>query len=566
MMRPLAVAVHHGFVALALVLLSASGSLRAQEARDQLIRSAETAYEEFETGRALDLLQAAIDPTVGPADSLWAHGVHLLAQIYIEEGEEQLATPWLRWAARLSPDMVVGRALFLPEVLAASEAARRFAGRPGPGDAVTVTSWEWSRGRPEAEGRVRIQPSPLPVPVQVLVQGRVVRPGQSVTLPPGSYDIQAAGEGYRSARVTRELLPGITTVLSFNLTPVAVAVADTVLPDAVESASIGKLARLSVQRFGTEAACASGFVVGADGVVLTTYQAIRGAESVEVAFSDGTRIRSGIAIAAHDVANDVAVVKLPARRADSLVLAREVVPGQYAWALGFPDCGEATATRLRIGPGGEGPGGLQLIDAPAGAELGGPVINQAGAVVGIGTGSMTAVPASRARTVLASAGRNIAARQLRTLGEVARQENHIYGSVAISATLAGATAQITPLESWHWPDLAHTALLPLTYAGPMGRYQLEMTLAGQVRHRSEFLIRPGSLERLTVSPDVLPEPQIAVQPSGGGGFPWPIALLGIAGAGAAVAVLAGGGGGDGPINGPTNGPTTGSITFFFPNP
>ncbi len=190
------------------------------------------------------------------------------------------------------------------------------------------------------------------------------------------------------------------------------------------------------------------------------------------------------------------------------------------------------------------------------------------AVIGIGTGSMLAVPASLASAVLTPARRNIASRQLRALGEVARQENHIYGSVAISATLAGATAHITPQEPWHWPELAHSGLLPLTYSGPMGRYQLAMTQAGQVRHRSEFLIRPGLLERLTVSPDVLPPPQIAVQPSGGGGFPWPIALLGIAGAGAAVAVLAGGGGGgDNGLQNGLNGPEgTGGITISVPNP
>jgi len=40
-----------------------------------------------------------------------------------------------------------------------------------------------------------------------------------LSLPAGSYEIEARASGYRPAKITREVLPGITTVLVFMLQP-----------------------------------------------------------------------------------------------------------------------------------------------------------------------------------------------------------------------------------------------------------------------------------------------------------------------------------------------------------
>ena len=150
-------------------------SLSAQT-RDELIRQAQQHYDNFETEPALNNLKAALDPTRGPRDWLWGHAVHLLAQIYVEENNPGLAQSWLRWAMRLNPNMRVDEALFLPEVIDASDEARQFArSTASAGDSVAETTWDWALGRTiQNAGQIRIQPSGLTAPVRVLVGGRQI--------------------------------------------------------------------------------------------------------------------------------------------------------------------------------------------------------------------------------------------------------------------------------------------------------------------------------------------------------------------------------------------------------
>ena len=113
------------FVLAAFLCFMLAGASRATaQDRGELIRQAEEFYQNFQTEPALNNLRAALDPTRGQLDSIWAHGVHLLAQIYYEQGDTAQASTWLRWAFRADPTIRVDRAKFLPEVLALSEAAR----------------------------------------------------------------------------------------------------------------------------------------------------------------------------------------------------------------------------------------------------------------------------------------------------------------------------------------------------------------------------------------------------------------------------------------------------------
>ncbi|MBI1968182.1 MAG: hypothetical protein HYS40_09340 [Gemmatimonadetes bacterium] len=201
--------------------LGVPGRLAAQVTRDGLIRDAAKAYQNFETARALELLNAALDPGRGPPDSVWGYGLQLLAQILIEDGQAGSARAWLRWAFRFAPELKIDTLTFVPEVVAAARVARD-AVRGIPGDQVTETSWRWpARPTGDTLGQLQIKTSALPVPINVLVPGRgLVRSGETLVLPAGSYELQAAAEGYLTARVTREILPGVTTVLAFNLTRV----------------------------------------------------------------------------------------------------------------------------------------------------------------------------------------------------------------------------------------------------------------------------------------------------------------------------------------------------------
>ena len=214
------------FAGLAIVLVLAAPTQISAQDRDQQIRQAQAHYDDFETARALTLLESALVPEEGPRDSLWAHGVHLLAQIHMEEGDEDVARSWLRWARRLVNDMPLDELVFLPEVLAASQAARAYVlAVPDPTGNVVATSWRWTTGSvSEGEGRLQVRSADPDATLTVSVGNRPSVPlGSEVGLATGSYVVTARADGQPSVRLEREVLPGVTTVVTFNLAPVVVA-------------------------------------------------------------------------------------------------------------------------------------------------------------------------------------------------------------------------------------------------------------------------------------------------------------------------------------------------------
>ena len=95
---------------------------------------------------------------------------------------------------------------------------------------------------------------------------------------PGTYEIQVSASGYLPARISREVLPGATLTLSFQLT--SAAIVSGTITESARQAVYRSTAALSVTRFGTPApACAAGTVTGGR-LLLTSYSAIRGAESL----------------------------------------------------------------------------------------------------------------------------------------------------------------------------------------------------------------------------------------------------------------------------------------------
>ncbi|MFC1640251.1 trypsin-like peptidase domain-containing protein [Gemmatimonadota bacterium] len=570
-----------GVLALLLVFSLGIPSV-ANAQRDELIRNAMQAYDDFETETALGLLKVAVNPAVGPTDSVWAAGIQLLSQMLIEEGQDSLATVWMRWAVRTAPNMRVDRVTYLPEVVDAYESARRVVGTEGPGDAITRTSWEWDAGFGEEMGALDLRATGMGAPISVEVVGiGVVGTGSPVRLRPSSYTVRASAEGYLETEVTREVLPGIVTVLDFNLTSViAASLPDSVIADDAEASALRHLGRLRVTRFGSEPSCGAGVFVGSDGLFLTTYRAIRGAESLEVRLSDGTEISDGISVAAYDT-DGVAVLQLPRSVGDSLEVTDGPDNSQYVWALGYPNCGTATVSASRVA--GQPAGGVRLSDSLAFGDQGGPLVDQMGSVVGLTTGGFAAVPADRAMASLDEARSNIRSQRLLSLLEVAETERHRYGAVSISSDLRGSVVRISPLESWHWQDAGGGGPLPLSFSGPMGRYRIQMLMGSQVRRTEEFTLNPAVTETLALLGQIAVETPGETQASvrdGGGGFPVAIvALIGLAGAGAAVGLLAGGGGGgtdpntcptgqrwDGTRCVPITTVTTGGIIISIPNP
>jgi len=209
------------------LLLSVMGaaSLRGQDPRDAMVARA---FNEFDAARRLQLLMSALNPTSGPPRGAWPVGVQLLAQTLIEDRQDSVAVVWLRWAVRLSPDLQPDTVQFLPRVVSAYRSARDFVMTSrSPDDSLATTTWLWpAQQTGDRTGRLQIASSSLASPMQVDVRGvGPVAAGGAIPLGPGSYQIKASASGYDSARVTREVLPGVTTVIEFHLRSTAPQIA-----------------------------------------------------------------------------------------------------------------------------------------------------------------------------------------------------------------------------------------------------------------------------------------------------------------------------------------------------
>lgn len=574
------------FLTLLLLAFGGGTALSAQARNDRIAQ----AFEEFDPARQAELLRGALNPAEGPADSMWFRGVQLLAQILIEQGREAEASVWLRWAFRLAPNASIDSVNFLPDVVRAAVAARSAAAAGSPGEAVARVSWQWSApGAGEGRGMLRVESPAMSRPVRAFIAGvGTTESGRTMIVAPGTYEIQAAAEGYLATQLRREVLPGVTTILTFNLNPVQPvappvvqqpvtppraeppAAAPAVLSADARAAVNRQIVPITVQRFGAPPSCVTGAFVGREGLVLTTYAGIRGAEAVELEMTGGRRVSAEVRVAGYDAAANVAVLQIPTLRSEVLALS-DAAPAQPVWAFGFPDCRAPEDVRIVVS--GRTGDQLQLVDSLKEGSNPGPLVSAIGAIVGLSTGGRRAVVGARLQQVLDVARRNTAAGQVLTVGQAALRENHAFGSVAISSDIAGATARITPLETWHWSELGRSGPLPLTFAGAMGRYRLEVLAGGTVQRQLEFTVRPATADRLAVTAEPIaarPAPGAPAQPQvqrrgGGGGAGVILAILGIGAGGAAACLLALCKGGD-EEPGPT--PTTdpGSIVISVPNP
>ena len=546
--------------AVAIAIVVGSTAATAQQSRPELLRAAVLAADDFAAERALDLVKAAVSPALGPLDSTWVRSVHLLTQLLVEANNPDQARVWARWAMRTLPGMRIDSVNFVASVANALREAQTFASVRTAGDAVTTVSWRWAaRGSREPNGRLLLGQSPMPVPVSVRVVGGSFITTSGLSLPPGSYEIEAGAPGYLPARLTREVLPGVTTVLTFNLTSAAVA-AD-VVADNVKQRVFQNVVPLTVRRYTSAPSCAAAAYVSRDGLLITSYQAIRGADSIAVASGAAQAIR----IAAHDVAGDLVVLHVGGTRADSVAVAGNIADGQSAWAVRLADCRTPSESRVRVTQWNARPAGrLQLGDPPAGATSGSLLFDVEGRLSGVWSAGNSGVAAPQVAALLATARRNVATGQLSAVADVSRRENHLYGSVAVATDLSPATVRVSPLETWQWESLQASGAAPLTFIGPMGRYRLEVSGPGGARREQDVTIRPAAHERLVVALRNV----AAATPSG----PAPVArkrsklpwiLGGVAAVGGAAAVAMGGGGGGGGTPTPPP-PTTGTISVSVP--
>jgi hypothetical protein len=305
------------------------------------------------------------------------------------------------------------------------------------------------------------------------------------------------------------------------------------------------MGRLEVSRFGMDPSCGAGFFVSASGLFLTTYQVIRGADSVAVFLDDGQRVDDGISVASYNTTRDVALLHIerPPPRSDSLVLAGRVTQGQVlsAWRYRL---GRAESLELNIDSWDDRPDGLLRFGiAASDCSAGGPLVDGTGAVVGVVAAPTFGIPVAHVRPFLADARKNLGSGELLSVQDVARRESHLYGTAVLRSDLLASAARVTPLETWQWPDLARESTLPLTFAGPMGRYEVALLVGGEVRSRTVVQIHPGLPTQLRLVAQAAQGTQAGVAVPAGNGKKWPwLTGIGAAAAGAAAFLLAGGAG------------------------
>ena len=333
---------------------------------------------------------------------------------------------------------------------------------------------------------------------------------------------------------------------------------DSVLPAGIASGALRSLVRVDAQRFGVPATCASGVVIGR-GLVATSYQAVRGASRLSVT-PEGGAVTPEVQIASYSVATDLAILRLPVER-DTVAVASAFTDNQFAWIVGYPGCQAAAVShRIRVTSWENRPAGMLRYRASlAESEHGAAIIEQSGALVGVVNGDRTAaVPFSRVQTTVSDARANVAAGRLQSVEDVARTENHLYGSFTVRTDATGTTARVTPLDTWQWAGLGRESAPPFTFVGPMGRYQVDLMINGTSRATSVVRIIPAANGDVSLSPPApavaqappqaapAPAPQPSQPPAtppqqvakkGGGGAVVPLVLLGLGGGGAAVFFL-----------------------------
>ena len=172
----------------------------------------------------------------------------------------------------------------------------------------------------------------------------------------------------------------------------------------------------------------SGFIVDANGTIVTNNHVVKNAKTVSVTLDDGTKVPAKVI--GHDARTDIAVLKVDAHRQLPYIQlgnSANVKPGQWVVAMGNPfglggsvTAGIVSASGRDIGAGPYDQ--FIQIDAPINqGNSGGPLFTQDGKVIGMNTAILSpsggsigigfAIPSDMIRTVVA---------QLEKTGQVTR--------------------------------------------------------------------------------------------------------------------------------------------------
>jgi serine protease Do len=259
----------------------------------------------------------------------------------------------------------------------------------------------------------------------------------------------------------------------------------------------------------------SGFIVSSDGEILTNNHVVAGAQKIQV------KLRDGEIFTAHvlgtDPATDVALIKVDAKHnlpALSLGDSGRLRVGEWVMAVGNPLNFEGTVTVGVIS--GKGRGGLSgdpntrsfenFLQTDAAINFGnsgGPLVNEAGQVVGINTAMIQpaqnigfAIPINTARAILP---------QLKSKGKVTR---------SMLGVRIGPVDQ-DHMEAFHLPSMNGAFVESVDVNGPAGKagvehgdtiVRVDETDVKETRDLIDYVSSraPGSKVKLTVLRDGKP--------------------------------------------------------------
>lgn len=139
----------------------------------------------------------------------------------------------------------------------------------------------------------------------------------------------------------------------------------------------------------------SGFIVSADGRIITNAHVVDGSDTVEVTLKDGRQLEGKVL--GRDPVTDVAVIKVEANNLPTVQLSNsdQIEPGQWAIAIGNPLGLDSTVTAGIISATGRSSGQVGVPDKRVNfiqtdaainpGNSGGPLLNERGQVIGMNT-------------------------------------------------------------------------------------------------------------------------------------------------------------------------------------
>lgn len=241
----------------------------------------------------------------------------------------------------------------------------------------------------------------------------------------------------------------------------------------------------SVDASGKPIALGSGFVVRADGIVVTNFHVVQGAADAQIKLKDGEIYDSAL-VQDFDVRRDVVILKYRAMNLPIVTLAQATTPvetGDRAYAIGNPEGldytisdGLISAQRVM-----EGTQMFQISVPISHGSSGGPLYNVYGQVIGITAAGMVgegaenlnfAVPIKYVLPMLDSPPRNLTVAQVTQMVPAREETAESGGSSAPAAAPAPAP---TPAPA---PAAAPTAAT--TWSDPEGWVDLPVPAGWQV--------------------------------------------------------------------------------------